>query len=154
VYDEAKKKLCPNLGPNNSEKTSDSTIDYNCMAWVMGVKDKWMDHWNYFQATFGFDPNTADHTAIGYADILVKHYGFEHCDDDEYEEGFDKVALYENNIGEWSHIAIRLKDGKWSSKLGDLEDITHDNLDVIAGGVYGHPVLYMKRPKANNAVIT
>ncbi len=35
--------------------------------------------------------------------------------------------------------------GKWSSKLGEAEDIEHDSLDDVAGGVYGEVVEVLKR---------
>jgi len=38
-----------------------------------------------------------------------------------------------------------LPSGKWTSKLGRLEDIEHDTPDDVAGGVYGEVAGFMKR---------
>jgi len=46
----------------------------------------------------------------------------------------------------YTHAARQLPDGKWTSKLGQLEDITHGTTDVIEGGDYGEVVQFMKRP--------
>lgn len=41
----------------------------------------------------------------------------------------------------------QLPDGKWTSKLGALEDIEHDRLDALEGDDYGRVVAYMKRQR-------
>jgi len=145
VYDALKKKLCPQLSAQNSLKTSDPTLDYNCLAWAIGRTDVWMDIPNYFQPFLNLEPSTLDHSAKGYASLLETEFGFVECDSSNMEDGHQKVALYEKD-GDWTHIAVQLAGGKWSSKLGGLEDITHDSVDVLAGGQYGHAVIFMKRP--------
>ena len=46
-----------------------------------------------------------------------------------------------------SEFNRRLKtDGKWTSKLGDWEDIDHDSLAAVEGVFYGKAVSFMKRP--------
>lgn len=146
VYDAVKKRLCPNLTPLNSTKTSEPTFDYNCLAWALGITDLWMDMPNYFQPFYNLDPSNLDHSAKGYAQILAENFGFEQCDNPEVEDDFEKVVLYEKD-GDWTHIAIQLSNGAWSSKLGDLEDIVHTSVDALAGGPYGNPILYMKRQR-------
>jgi len=55
------------------------------------------------------------------------------------------VAVF--GIGaELTHAARQLDDGTWTSKLGSLEDITHE-LQALEGADYGHVVLFMKREK-------
>lgn len=34
-------------------------------------------------------------------------------------------------IKEYSHIARQLKNGQWTSKVGDLEDISHKTLEIL-----------------------
>ena len=44
--------------------------------------------------------------------------------DESLEPGFEKVALYALG-GVPKHAARQLSSGRWSSKLGDLEDVEH-----------------------------
>lgn len=44
-----------------------------------------------------------------------------------------------------THAARQLPNGRWTSKLGFLEDIEHDLHDV-AGEAYGTVVVLLKRP--------
>jgi hypothetical protein len=79
--------------------------------------------------------------------------GFEDCDDDSLEDGIEKIALYATSNGKPTHAARQLENGKWTSKLGDHEDIVHETLDCLNGErnwfgqiqCYGKPVRYMKR---------
>jgi hypothetical protein len=84
-------------------------------------------------------------------DAFVKLYealGYHLCASEEYEEGFEKVALFARP--EWgrllpTHAARQLSDGCWTSKLGPLEDIEHYGADAVAGRAYGDVVCYLKR---------
>jgi hypothetical protein len=69
---------------------------------------------------------------------------FELCADGSLEPGFEKVALYSNQVF-YTHAARQLPSGKWTSKLGAAEDIEHDAPENVAEGVYGQVVQFMKR---------
>jgi hypothetical protein len=88
---------------------------------------------------------------IATLDNFIKAYesvGFQCCDDDSLEPGFEKIAIYVNSAGQPRHAARQLSNGKWTSKLGELVDIEHETpLSVISAG-YGNPVRFMKRPLA------
>jgi hypothetical protein len=70
--------------------------------------------------------------------------GYSRCDSSEHEPGFEKVALYARE-GTPTHAARQLEDGKWTSKLGELEDIEH-TLEGIAGSSYGEVAQILRRP--------
>jgi hypothetical protein len=55
------------------------------------------------------------------------------CDDGTYEQGYEKVAIYER-IGAVTHAARQLSATEWTSKLWQLEDISHDQPSTVAGG--------------------
>ena len=61
------------------------------------------------------------------------------------EEGVEKIALYADQGGEPTHMARQLRSGKWTSKLGELEDIEHDDLAILEGECYGQVVTILKR---------
>ena len=65
------------------------------------------------------------------------------------EDGFEKVAVYHNDEG-YTHAALQLADGKWTSKLGDYEDIRHESFDALYGDSedeYGKLFCIMKRKR-------
>ncbi len=72
--------------------------------------------------------------------------GYEECDDGTLEAGFEKLAL-NGSAMMYTHAARQLPDGKWTSKLGQLQDITHSKTEAIEGGDYGEVVQYMRRPQ-------
>ena len=82
--------------------------------------------------------------------MAFRWLGYVRSDNSRLEPGFEKVALYADG-GSPKHMARQLPDGKWTSKCGGAEDITHDTLDALEsfgpppGGHYGTPVLYLKR---------
>ena len=73
---------------------------------------------------------------------------FTECADGSLEHGVEKIAIYAIDYS-FKHVAKQLPDGKWSSKLGGLEDIEHASLDALNGDWYGKTVKYMKRDRAS-----
>ena len=130
----------------NFRYTSPKKKAYNCVAWAVGISNLQIDMF-YFRDVFDLDSNALDHSASGYAKCLSQYYGFELCANLEFEPGFEKIALYEDNNHDFTHAARQLENGKWTSKMGTYEDIEHDTLDAVSGSFYGKPVLYMKREK-------
>jgi len=70
--------------------------------------------------------------------------GYERCADSQIERGYEKVAIYADVDGVPKHAARQLPSGRWTSKLGPLEDINHLLYGLI-GREYGTVVVYMKR---------
>ena len=56
----------------------------------------------------------------------------------------EKVALYADDQGNWTHAALQLPDGWWTSKLGPDEDILHRTPQALLGNVSGHVREIMK----------
>jgi hypothetical protein len=71
--------------------------------------------------------------------------GYVECRGDDLETGFEKIALFAKYQGIPLHAARQLPSGRWTSKLGEAEDIDHALRD-LEGEVYGSVVLIMKRP--------
>ena len=131
--------LFPHLTKDNHEITSPRTIQYNCIAWAAGSTDRWWQpgvHWPV--------ESTRDDHGIGNLVTAFMSLGFEECDDGMLENGFMKIALYGSGLM-YTHASRQLPDGRWSSKLGQLEDIVHTTVEAIAGSDYGEVVQYMKR---------
>jgi len=72
--------------------------------------------------------------------------GYEPCANFEVESGFQKVAIYVHQYTQKAtHFAIQLGADKWSSKLGDWEDIEHADLAQLECRDYGTAVYAVKR---------
>lgn len=80
-----------------------------------------------------------------------KLLGYEPCESSAFEFGYQKVAVYANDMGV-THMARQHFLGRgWLSKLGDWEDILHSELKDVEGdmspmaGQYGRVVQILKR---------
>jgi hypothetical protein len=130
----------PHLTPTNHRVTSPATGIYNCLAWAAGENFRWWEPGRYW-------PCPLLGSVFTLADVIaaLRTVGYDLCPDGIPEAGFDKVALYAEGIDDPTHVARQLHDGRWTSKLGDWEDIEHDTAGDVAGGLYGDVVQFMRR---------
>jgi hypothetical protein len=141
----------PNLHAGNHRDTSPPALTYNCIAWAASHDDEWWDPTTsadpekkfYWPANV---PRDYKLTSLIAAYVAV---GFATCADGSLEDGSDKIAIYADGP-EYTHAALQLETGKWSSKIGELEDIEHDTPDDLAGPAFGNVALYMKRQRPEN----
>ena len=137
-------EVSPLLTPQNSRVTSEKTSRYNCVAWAAGDADRWW--WpspDYFWPE-GL-PLAATVKNFGAAFGLL---GYEESDNADAEDGVEKVAIYVSEDGRVTHVARQLPSGAWTSKLGRLEDIEHENPDLVGGPLpgYGTVARVLRRP--------
>jgi hypothetical protein len=133
----------PDLRPGSYRVTSPEDAAYNCVAWAAGRTDAW---WQAVPAAGYYWPDDAPWD--GRVASLVRVFellGFEGCDSDAPEPGYDKVALYAKGE-DYEHAARQLPGGRWTSKLGAYKDIEHDRLQDLTGGEYGTVVKLLRRP--------
>ena len=71
--------------------------------------------------------------------------GYEVGASDNLKSGFQKIAIYADYTGKPTHAARQLLNKKWTSKLGQDEDIEHETLEGIMGETYGSVVCIMKK---------
>jgi hypothetical protein len=133
----------PNLRLEHRQITSDSTIEYNCIAWAAGDTENW---WWPDEDGIGYWPSNIprERTLLAFQ-LAYATLGYVPCNDGFLEVGFEKIALYERS-GEPTHAARQLPSGKWTSKLGEYQDIEHVNLECLHGPCYGRVVSFLKRP--------
>jgi hypothetical protein len=133
------RELFPAL--NDFSVTSPQDARYNCIAWAAGEANRWWspDIDSYWPPDVPMDYGLAAYVAA--FDML----GYERCADGSLEEGFEKVAIYEPLSGYVVHMARQLHTGRWTSKLGGLEDIEHASPAELEGREYGDVVQYMRR---------
>ena len=60
---------------------------------------------------------------------------YEECQSAALDAGYEKIALYalqnDNGVLVPTHAAKQLRDGRWMSKLGGLEDIEHNTVGDV-----------------------
>lgn len=145
------KEAFPGL-QNDSDFKITSPIDpnYNCIAWAYQKKDKYM--WPHPLSSAALDgicywPDEVIKSPDVEAFIeAFRLKGYEICNSELYEKGFQKIALYvKPGTTECTHAARQLLSGKWTSKLGPNHDIDHGSLYSIEGDSYGVLYCVMKR---------
>jgi hypothetical protein len=134
----------PNLTAANHRITSPATSDYNCIAWSAYDTERWWQPGVYWPV----DVPSWDY-GLATLEQAFRALGYEKCEGDGLEVGFEKVALYGSELT-YTHAARQLADGKWTSKLGRGEDIEHETPDDVAGGLYGKVAGFMKRPRTSS----
>lgn len=137
--------LFPNLNTEKYSIKSPPLKIYNCVAWASGI--------NYKRIDFYRDKLTGEINEDQSAEPYMQHFrtlGYLECESPNYERGYEKIALYEDRRGNFTHVARQLDNNTWTSKLGYLEDIEHTSLESLEGrgkDRYGNHIFYMKRIK-------
>ncbi len=126
-----------------------STKRYNCIAWSLGITDRWV--W----------PGTS---LIAF-DILYAKHGYKRLGtrDTDLEAGVEKIVLYgkyetvrlkgadgqvrEEALFVATHAAWQEVDGTWSSKLGALARIGHLTPEALSSATYGDPAVVYARAR-------
>jgi hypothetical protein len=134
-------QIFPHLAVAGYDWTSECTIQYNCVAWAAGDSTQ---RWDVDDDPLSYWPPTLPRTwELNTFISMFSQLGYVRCANGDYDTTFEKIAIYMEN-GQPKHVARQLEDGRWTSKLGDLDDITH-TLDGLVGLQYGSPEIYMRR---------
>lgn len=126
------------------EQTSDENWNYNCIAWALYDTQQWWWPSGRGSGNFWLPQVDRDNKRETVIKIFEMH-GYVKCDTDEREVGYEKVAIYEHHDFDVQHAARQLKNGKWTSKLGEWEDISHNTPQCLECEDYGKVVQIMKR---------
>lgn len=137
-------RFFPDLKGHTYRITSPRTNRYNCVAWANGVATKW---WQPMPGYYWPASVPTDGTADSYIKLFAL-CDFAPCGDGFLEAGVEKIAVFSDGYA-FRHVARQLADGKWTSKLGSLEDIEHESPDVLCGDEYGNVVAFMKRDRGS-----
>ncbi len=137
----------PRLVTDGYLHTSGRADDYNCVAWV--IRD--VQHWWSPEDVDGYCwlRELGDGKDIASYERFFAQHGFERCDDGSLVEGTEKIAVYGSDEI-FDHVAFQRSNGKWSSKLGQLGDVSHDLLSSLEKpGVFEYPPVqfFMARPR-------
>jgi len=135
----------PRLRSDNHTPESPDDPGYNCIAWAAGDNRKWWQPsglgGHYWPAEVPLEQTIPAYQAV------YEAQGYERCGSGILEATNEKVALFATQ-GLPTHAARQLPDGRWTSKLGELMDITHTLPEDVGGGLYGEIVVFLRRSTA------
>ena len=130
----------PRLAREGYEIVGEPTRQYNCIAYAAGDTNEW-----WWPRGGRYWPDYAPRTQR--VESLVEVFGglgYEPCENNGLESGFEKIALYEEE-GRFEHAALQTRTGRWRSKMGQGPLIEHLSPESLAGGSYGNPTILMRR---------
>ncbi len=137
-------KAFPKIRKEGYKIASTETVNYNCFGWAIHDASRWWSpienngyHW---PESFSRDLDVGN-----YVKLFQSVGNFKPCQNGDYEDGFEKIAIYANSQGHATHAARQISSRKWTSKLGDWEDVEHDTLEALEGDFYGKVVQILKR---------
>ena len=135
-------KIFPNLADSGYEITQEPSSVYNCIAWALGISTQ---KWDCNDLNAYWPPSIPRNDRIETIMQLFALEDYSLCDSHEFEPGYEKIAIYAF-VGQFTHVAKQLEDGRWTSKLGDREAITHPSPDNLNESIYGFVHCIMRRP--------
>lgn len=137
--------LFPKLRGSSYRVTSEPDYRYNCVAWAAGDSRQWW--WPGTSPSDYWPAGVVRAESLSAFQEAFASLGYVPCDRADFEAGFERIALFADAHGFPTHAARQLPNGRWTSKLGELEDIEH-SLDDLTGVEYGSVVQIMRRPAA------
>ena len=133
--------IFPGLQGAAHQITSLATGEYNCIASAVGDVGRWW--WPDPLGKRYWPAGVIRAETVSAFQEAFESLGFVNCADEHLEPDFEKIALFADDKGP-QHAARQLPSGRWTSKLGELEDIEHAP-DDLEGVEYGKIVTVMRR---------
>src|SRR5579863_3620314 len=122
--------------------TSSDSENYSCIAWAAGDVTRW------WWPIDGYWPQGVERRRTVECFVAAfRTLGYEPCEDDAVELGYEKVAIYADRLDRPTHMARQLGSGWWTSKLGECADVTHRLAGLEGPGLvnYGRTVKVLRR---------
>src|SRR5690242_13420515 len=105
------------------EITSPKEVRYNCIGYAVQDDRRWW--WPDKANQYFWPPGVPREQNLDSFIAAFETLGFQLCNDETHEPGFDKIALFTKPAGTVTHAARQFPDGGWRSKLGRDHDISH-----------------------------
>src|SRR5205814_3779419 len=119
----------PDLKAAGYRITSPATPGYNCFAWAGNDTRRW---WQPVALRgFYWPEEVPGELNLENLAAVYKPLGYSACKTADFEPGLEKLAIYAAADGMPTHAARQLGADKWTSKLGELEDVEHASLESL-----------------------
>lgn len=135
----------PQLQVSEYEITSPRDGEYNCIAWAASDHDQWW--WPDSDEQYYWPQEVRRVCTLAAFAAAYATIGYRPCESQEPEDGLEKVVVFADSNGIPTHAARQLSNGRWTSKLGNFEDIEHDLL-ALTGELYGSVAAVLGRRTA------
>ena len=132
----------PNQTAANFNPLSPSTEEYSCFSWALQVTNQVI--WPDDDDDHAWAVDMPRDETVGSFQAFSERAGFEQCQTDAAEAGYEKIAFYTQN-GLVKHVARLQPNGRWTSKMGEGADGEHPTLAVFEGPGFGYVTLIMRR---------
>lgn len=137
---------------NATQETITSPIDpnYNCIAWANNDQLRWWEPYGLIlPGPFPpyFWPEDLPQNSLPTTIVkLFEDQGFQVTHNSALENDVEKLAIYVRD-NEVQHVARQLPDGRWTSKIGKQEDISHTLDELVSDNPlgYGKAKIFLKR---------
>lgn len=136
----------PNLSKSNYRILAPVNSEYNSIAFAAGDSSRWWSPKREYWPE-GQPKSMSLNTIIN----LYTSLGFQLCGTADFEPGIEKIAIFQGQDGEVTHVSKQMESGKWQSKMGARELIEHDTLDALAGGLYGDVTQILCKPSTDSS---
>lgn len=130
----------PSLSGEDFKILEPPSRNFNCVAFAAGDTTR---IWDYNEGYYWPPWATRDSRMESLKEVFAG-LGYESCVDGTTEDGYRKVALYEEK-GTTQHAALQVSNGRWRSKMGQGPVIEHHKPESLSGEVYGVPTTFMKK---------
>jgi hypothetical protein len=134
-------RQCPRLLAEGYDRTSDPSAEYNCVAWALGENTRW---WEPVPGYYWPVDVPRDDTLENYI-LVFERAGYERCADPGHEAGYEKLAIYVDEAGDFAHAAKQRNEERWTSKMSWFEDIEHSSAESLLGGALNQIALVLRR---------
>jgi hypothetical protein len=136
----------PKLKAGNYRYCSQATPRYNCVALAVGDERHWWEQ-GIHGGRVRWEQGAGD-DVDGWAQVFIRA-GYQQAElNTDREPGYEKVAIYVG-LEDLRPTHVAKSDGStWKSKLGKLQDIEHESLELLegdAGWEYGIVERILKR---------
>jgi hypothetical protein len=137
----------PELKLGEFEVTSPRTPAYNCIAWAAGDDKRWWWPDSHYYWPDGIPRKRSLDVFIE----VFRQLGYAPCQNTLLEPEKEKVAIFIGPTGTPTHAARQESNGKWTSKLGNSNDIQHvlEQIGGVRGSGYGQVAAVMERKIGN-----
>ena len=138
----------PELSVDGGREKSPKTPRYNCIAWAAEWDDQRWWQPDTDEPGMYWPRGVPDDGSLRCYVELFKSLGYVESDPSNaaFEVLHEKVAIYANFLGHFTHVARQTHSGIWWSKLGENEDVSHGTPRGLEGANYGKVSHIMKRP--------
>jgi hypothetical protein len=135
--------LFPRLAAEGFQYTSQPSRAYNCVSWAADVDTI---RWDPVPLDGYWPASALPEFSVPGLVSAFQTLGYKECLTADYEPGYERIAIYGTSEDDATHAAKQIGPSQWSSKIGDLEDISH-TLDGLVGDRYGMVMRFMRRPR-------